>query len=90
VSGEEGDGAGFDIASFDRDGSERLIEVKTTNGWGAHPFHISSNELAVADNRRTVPPTSMELRARAAGFRAPTSARCICRTDADELPSEFP
>ena len=53
VSDEEGDGAGFDIASFDRDGSERLIEVKTTDGWERTPFHISSNELAVADNRRT-------------------------------------
>jgi hypothetical protein len=40
VSDEEGDGAGVDIASFDRDGSELLIEVKTTNGWARTPFHI--------------------------------------------------
>ncbi|WP_245451248.1 DUF3883 domain-containing protein [Borborobacter arsenicus] len=53
ISEEEGDGAGYDIASFDRDGSERLIEVKTTNGWERTPFHISSNELAVAVGRRT-------------------------------------
>lgn len=50
VSQEEGDGAGYDIASFDEDGRSRLIEVKTTNGrWERTPFHISRNELAVAD-----------------------------------------
>lgn len=32
VSEEDGDGAGYDIASFAPDGSSRLIEVKTTNG----------------------------------------------------------
>ena len=32
VSEEDGDGAGYDIASFTPDGRERLIEVKTTNG----------------------------------------------------------
>jgi hypothetical protein len=26
--------------------------VKTTNGWERTPFHISRNELAVADERR--------------------------------------
>lgn len=53
VSVDEGDGAGFDIASFLPNGRERLIEVKTTNGWNRTPFHISANELAVADRRRT-------------------------------------
>lgn len=48
----DGDGFGYDIASFERDGRERLIEVKTTNGWERTPFHISRNELAVADVRR--------------------------------------
>lgn len=52
VSEEEGDGAGYDIASFDADGRQRLIEVKTTNGWERTPFHVSRNELAVADERR--------------------------------------
>lgn len=49
---QDGDGYGYDIASFERDGRERLIEVKTTNGWERTPFHISRNELAVADARR--------------------------------------
>ncbi len=53
VSGEDGDGAGYDIASFTPDGQVRLIEVKTTNGWERTPFHITRNELAVADERRS-------------------------------------
>lgn len=54
VSDLDGDGAGYDIASFTPEGRERLIEVKTTNGWERTPFHISRNELAVADERRDV------------------------------------
>ncbi|MEM6666509.1 MAG: DUF3883 domain-containing protein [Pseudomonadota bacterium] len=53
VSQEDGDGAGYDIESFTLDGRARLIEVKTTNGWDRTPFHISRNELAVADERRS-------------------------------------
>ena len=49
VSEEEGDGAGYDIASFSPEGRNRLIEVKTTNGWERTPFHITRNELAVAE-----------------------------------------
>lgn len=53
VSEEDGDGAGYDIASFTPDGQPRLIEVKTTNGWERTPFHISRNELAVAEENRS-------------------------------------
>ena len=52
VSDEDGDGAGYDIASFAPDGRQRLIEVKTTNGWERTPFYISRNELEVAEERR--------------------------------------
>ena len=52
VSDLDGDGAGYDIRSFEPDGSERLIEVKTTNGWDRTPFHISRNVLAVAEAQR--------------------------------------
>lgn len=52
TSKEEGDGAGYDISSFEPDGSPRLLEVKTTNGWERTPFHISRNEIAVADAHR--------------------------------------
>jgi len=49
---QDGDGAGYDIFSFEQDGRERLIEVKTTNGWERTPFHVTRNELAVADVNR--------------------------------------
>ncbi len=52
VSEEDGDGAGYDIASFAPDGRPRLVEVKTTNGWERTPFQITQNELAVAEERR--------------------------------------
>ena len=52
VSHLDGDGAGFDIESFDADGANRLVEVKTTNGWERTPFHVTRNELAVAEARR--------------------------------------
>ena len=52
TSKEEGDGAGYDIASFEPNGNEKLLEVKTTNGWDRTPFHITRNELAVADRNR--------------------------------------
>ncbi|WP_116599993.1 DUF3883 domain-containing protein [Primorskyibacter marinus] len=52
VSKDDGDGLGYDIASFTPEGHDRLIEVKTTNGWERTPFHISRNELEVAEERR--------------------------------------
>lgn len=52
VSQLDGDGAGFDIQSFETNGSSRLVEVKTTNGWERTPFQITRNELAVAQARR--------------------------------------
>lgn len=45
VSVEEGDGLGYDILSFDEDGGEKYIEVKTTTGWEDSPFFITANEL---------------------------------------------
>lgn len=53
VAMEDGDGAGFDILSFDHTGQERLIEVKTTNGAAQTPFFMTRNELAVAQERAT-------------------------------------
>jgi hypothetical protein len=46
-----GDGAGYDVRSFELDGSERLIEVKTTNGPAKTPFFLSENERAFSDER---------------------------------------
>jgi hypothetical protein len=46
VSFEVGDGAGYDIKSFEVDGSDLFIEVKTTTGIAGSPFYISANEVA--------------------------------------------
>lgn len=51
VSQEEGDGAGYDIRSFDPSGAERLIEVKTTRGSSTTPFYLTRNENDVAEER---------------------------------------
>lgn len=48
----DGDGAGYDIHSFEQDGRDRLLEVKTTRGWERTPFHISRRELEVSEARR--------------------------------------
>lgn len=52
TSREDGDGFGYDVASYEPDGKTRLLEVKTTNGWERTPFHISRNECEVAEARR--------------------------------------
>jgi hypothetical protein len=49
IADEDGDGAGYDVLSFDPAGSERLLEVKTTNGSARTPFFLSRNECAIAD-----------------------------------------
>jgi hypothetical protein len=49
VSERRGDGAGYDILSYDRPSSPRYIEVKTTNGAMTTPFTISRNELEFAN-----------------------------------------
>lgn len=48
TSQELGDGAGYDILSFDNDGSERFLEVKTTIGHKRTPFYLSKNECDFA------------------------------------------
>lgn len=51
TSVEEGDGAGFDIRSFNADESPRLIEVKAT-GLGKYvPFYVTPNEVATSERR---------------------------------------
>jgi hypothetical protein len=51
ISAEEGDGAGFDILSFDETGKERLLEVKTTIGYQLTPFFLSENEHNLSQER---------------------------------------
>lgn len=49
VSDAEGDGAGYDIRSFNADESVRLIEVKTTGLPKYAPFAVSDNEVRVSE-----------------------------------------
>ncbi len=51
VAVEDGDGAGYDVLSFNAAGRERLIEVKTTNGAARTPFFLSRNECSLATER---------------------------------------
>lgn len=45
IAKELGDGAGYDILSFDLDGNEKYIEVKTTRGSFNSTIYITRNEL---------------------------------------------
>ena len=51
VAKTQGDGLGYDIMSYDADGRERLIEVKTTRYGAMTPFFATRNEVAVSDER---------------------------------------
>jgi hypothetical protein len=46
VAASQGDGLGYDILSFESNGRERLIEVKTTAFGELTPFYVSRNEMA--------------------------------------------
>lgn len=51
TSQERGDGAGYDIRSFDPDGNERLIEVKATRGGPTTDFFLTRTEKEVSLER---------------------------------------
>jgi len=51
VAEEDGDGAGYDVRSYELSGEERLLEVKTTNGSARTPFFLTRNEWQVAEER---------------------------------------
>ncbi|MFA6561716.1 MAG: DUF3883 domain-containing protein [Verrucomicrobiia bacterium] len=51
VANTTGDHLGFDIKSFETDGRERLIEVKTTRFGALTPFFASKNEVDVSEER---------------------------------------
>jgi hypothetical protein len=51
TSQERGDGAGYDIRSFDPAGKERLIEVKATRGGPATDFFLTRTEREVSTER---------------------------------------
>lgn len=49
ISATRGDGLGYDIISFETDGRERFIEVKTTSFGARTPFFASDGEVAVSE-----------------------------------------
>lgn len=49
VSKEDGDGAGYDVLSFDDRGLEIFLEVKTTVGHNRTPFFLTKNERDFAE-----------------------------------------
>ena len=51
IADQDGDGAGYDVLSFDYRGKERLLEVKTTVGHQTTPFFISENERRLSYER---------------------------------------
>ncbi|MGQ0650145.1 MAG: DUF3883 domain-containing protein [Gemmatimonadaceae bacterium] len=53
VSQTRGDGLGYDIHSYESDGRDRLVEVKTTAFGALTPFFASLREVAVSEARRT-------------------------------------
>jgi hypothetical protein len=50
VSQTRGDGLGYDILSFERDGRERFVEVKTTRFGEMTPFFVSRNEVCASSD----------------------------------------
>lgn len=52
VSRMRGDGAGYDVLSFETNGAERWIEVKTTRFGAMTPFFASRNEVEVSEAAR--------------------------------------
>ena len=52
VSKSKGDGLGYDVLSYDADGKERFIEVKTTTFGRDTPFFVSRGELALSNEAK--------------------------------------
>ena len=52
VAKSKGDGLGYDVLSFESDGKERLIEVKTTTFGRDTPFFVSRGELALSHDAK--------------------------------------
>lgn len=48
VSAMQGDGLGFDVLSYEANGKEKLIEVKTTSFGKSIPFYVTRTELEVS------------------------------------------
>jgi Domain of unknown function (DUF3883) len=54
VSDLDGDGYGYDVKSFETDGQQRLLEIKTTCGNERTPFWMSKRECDVAAEKHDI------------------------------------
>jgi len=83
VAMTQGDGLGFDVLSFETDGRERLIEVKTTAFGELTPFFVSRNELARSntDAERYQLYRVFDFRDRPRVFNLPGAIATHCRLD---------
>lgn len=52
VAQTKGDGLGYDVLSFEKDGTERYREVKTTTESKCYPFYVTRNELNVSKEKQ--------------------------------------
>ena len=52
VAQTDGDGLGYDVLSFDPDGRERFIEVKTTSFARETPFFVTKGELTLSEEAK--------------------------------------
>jgi len=91
VAVSKGDGLGYDVLSFDVDGRERFIEVKTTSFGKMTPFFLSRNELgfseAVSDQYHLY--RIFEFRREPRMFDLIGSVRGNCRLDAATYRASF-
>ena len=83
VAASQGDGLGYDVLSFESDGHERLIEVKTTAFGELTPFYVSRNEIARsnadADKYRLY--RLFDFREKPRVFQLPGSIETHCKLD---------
>lgn len=83
VAATQGDGLGYDVRSFEDNGRERLIEVKTTAFGQLTPFFVSRNELArsQADAAHYQLYRLFDFRERPRVFALPGAINAHCRLD---------
>jgi len=83
VAASQGDGLGYDILSFESNGRERLIEVKTTAFGELTPFYVSRNEIARsnADPEKYRLYRLFDFREKPRVFQLPGSIEAHCKLD---------
>lgn len=83
VAVSQGDGLGYDVLSFETDGRERLIEVKTTRFGPLTPFFASRNEVnfSADQHKRFQLYRLFKFSEQPRLFTLPGSLRLTCRLD---------